>query len=449
MASAPETIGERLRRLRTERGLTQKEIAAPGVSDAYISRIEEGERNPSLRALRLLADKLGVTLEHLETGREIPLELEREYQLTSAELELRLGGDAEAEQTLRRLAAAEPRGRSSARARAALGVHAAQRGEYEAAIGQLEAAMAAGIRPRERPDVYEALASCYLASGASTKGIALLERCLAATATDPILQTRYRAQLGLALHARGDAQRARAMVEQAVALADEFAAPRLRVYHYRALAHAAWAKRTPEPALAHARRALVLLEALDDARQLAHSQRLCGELCGLEHEWEQALRHLNRAERLLEQTGDTEQLGTVRAEQAKALAGLGLSDAALAHASEAAELLTADHRLAPAADHALALAQAAAGDIDSADQSFLRASQAYEQRQHWRQAAAVAHDWGNTLRQAHRPEQALDAFSRAARYTAREWSGRSASDPEFAETPAEQDPRRGPRAASG
>src|SRR5207245_4751861 len=134
-------------------------------------------------------------------------------------------------------------------------------------------------------------------------------------------------------------------------------------------------------ALTLARRALVLLDALDDARQLAHSHRLCGQLCGLEHEWEQALRHLNRAERLLEQTGDTEQLGAVRAEQAKALAGLGLSDEALARASEAAQLLARDQRLAPAAEHALALAQAAAGDIDSADPPLLRARQAYERPQ--------------------------------------------------------------------
>jgi transcriptional regulator with XRE-family HTH domain len=431
MGEAAETVGERLKRLRTERGLNQKEIAAPGVGGAYISRIEKGERNPSLRALRLLAEKLGVTLEYLETGREIPLELEREYQLASAELELRLGSDAEPEQTLRGLTAAEPRGPRSARAHAALGIHAAARGEHTQAIEQLEAATAAGIRPGERPDVYETLASCYLATGATAKGSGLLERCVAATASDPLLQIRYRARLGLALHAGGDVRRARTFVEQAATLAEEFASPRLRVFHYRALAQGAWAKRTPELALAHARRALLLLEALDDARQLAHSHRLCGQLCGLEHQWDQALDHLNRAERLLEQTGDTKQLGTVRAEQAKALAGLGHSDEALAHATEAAELLlAADQRIAPAAEHALALAQAAAGDIESADQSFLRASQAYEQHQHWRQAAAVAHDWGSALREAHRPEQALDAFSRAARYTAREWSGRSASDPE-------------------
>jgi hypothetical protein len=87
--------------------------------------------------------------------------------------------------------------------------------------------------------------------------------------------------------------------------------------------------------------------ALDDARQLAHSHRLCGQLRGLEHAWEQALRHLNRAERLLEQTGDSEQLGTVRAEQAKALAGLGFSDEALAHAGEAADLLARDPSIPP------------------------------------------------------------------------------------------------------
>ena len=430
MGEPAETIGQRLKRLRVERGLSQKEIAGPGVGHAYISRIEQGQRTPSVRALRMLAAKLGVTLEHLETGREIPLALEREYQLASAELELRLANDPEAEQTLRELAAAEPRDRSSARARAALGVHAAARGEHGQAIEQLEAATAAGIRPRERPDVYETLAGCYLATGAPTNGIALLERCLAASANEPILQTRYRSQLALALHAVGDAQRARALVEQAAALADEFAAPRLRLYHYHTLAQTAWATGAPEPALAHARRALALLEALDDARQLAHSHRLYGQLSGLQHEWEPALHHLNRAERLLEQTGDSEQLGAVRAEQAKALAGLGHSDEALARASEAAELLAHDERIAPAAEHALALAQAAAGDTDNADHSFLRASQAYEHNQQWRQAAAVAHDWGSALRQAHRPEQALDAFSRAALYTAREWSGATAPDPE-------------------
>ncbi len=65
-----EGLPARLRRLRLERGLSQRQIAAPGVSYAYISRIEAGTRIPSVKALRRLAPKLGVTPEYLETGRD-------------------------------------------------------------------------------------------------------------------------------------------------------------------------------------------------------------------------------------------------------------------------------------------------------------------------------------------------------------------------------------------
>ncbi len=61
-----ESIGQRLHRLRIERGLSQRDLSSPGVSYAYISRIEAGARTPSVKALRQIADKLGVTVEHLE-----------------------------------------------------------------------------------------------------------------------------------------------------------------------------------------------------------------------------------------------------------------------------------------------------------------------------------------------------------------------------------------------
>jgi tetratricopeptide (TPR) repeat protein len=100
--------------------------------------------------------------------------------------------------------------------------------------------------------------------------------------------------------------------------------------------------------------------------------------------------------------------------------------AELSHAAEAMALLVSAGRNADA-EYALAIAQAAAGDIDSADHSFRHATDTYEERRQWRQAAAVAHDWGSALRQARRLEQALDAFSRAALLTARGWSGRQAT----------------------
>jgi transcriptional regulator with XRE-family HTH domain len=54
--------------------MSQRDLSSPGVSFAYISRIEGGTRVPSVKALRRLADRLGVSVEHLETGEPTPLE---------------------------------------------------------------------------------------------------------------------------------------------------------------------------------------------------------------------------------------------------------------------------------------------------------------------------------------------------------------------------------------
>ena len=58
----------RLRGAREEAGLSQRRLAFPGCSPAYISRIEGGERVPSLHIIRELATRLGVSAEWLATG---------------------------------------------------------------------------------------------------------------------------------------------------------------------------------------------------------------------------------------------------------------------------------------------------------------------------------------------------------------------------------------------
>jgi transcriptional regulator with XRE-family HTH domain len=63
-------VGDRIRRLRIEKGLSQRDLASPGVTYAYISRIEAGNRLPSEKALRALAAKLGTTAHYLESGSE-------------------------------------------------------------------------------------------------------------------------------------------------------------------------------------------------------------------------------------------------------------------------------------------------------------------------------------------------------------------------------------------
>src|SRR6059058_787458 len=73
--SVTEVVGARLKRLRLQRELSQRDLSSPGVSYAYISRVESDARTPSVKALRKIANKLGVTVEHLETGEPTPTEL--------------------------------------------------------------------------------------------------------------------------------------------------------------------------------------------------------------------------------------------------------------------------------------------------------------------------------------------------------------------------------------
>jgi transcriptional regulator with XRE-family HTH domain len=110
-----ESIGARIKRLRRERGLSQRALSSPGVSYAYLSRIEADARVPSVKALRQLARRLGVSVEQLETGEPTATEhgvadagldygslTSKELQVIEAEAQLAARGGARraAEQVL-------------------------------------------------------------------------------------------------------------------------------------------------------------------------------------------------------------------------------------------------------------------------------------------------------------------------------------------------------------
>lgn len=75
VAVSADRLGERVRELRRERGLTLEELAErSGVSRAMISKLERGEKNPTLVVAAKLAEGFGVTLSQLvgmEERREV------------------------------------------------------------------------------------------------------------------------------------------------------------------------------------------------------------------------------------------------------------------------------------------------------------------------------------------------------------------------------------------
>lgn len=65
---AQPSFGEALKRYRTRRGLTLRELAGESISTGYLSRLERGERRPSRAAVDYLAHRLGVSVQDLAAG---------------------------------------------------------------------------------------------------------------------------------------------------------------------------------------------------------------------------------------------------------------------------------------------------------------------------------------------------------------------------------------------
>ncbi|TWH45158.1 helix-turn-helix domain-containing protein [Sporomusa sp. KB1] len=64
-------FGQVLKKLRTEKGLSQEEFAANvGLHRTYISQLERGLKSPSLGVMAKISSELGITLVQLMTELE-------------------------------------------------------------------------------------------------------------------------------------------------------------------------------------------------------------------------------------------------------------------------------------------------------------------------------------------------------------------------------------------
>jgi transcriptional regulator with XRE-family HTH domain/predicted negative regulator of RcsB-dependent stress response len=418
-----ESVGQRVRRLRIERGLSQRDLSGPGVSYAYISRIEAGYRSPSLKAMRMLARRLGVSLDYLETGIRTPQSVARDLKLSDAEIKLRLETDREdVEETLRSvLREAVPAGDewSEMRARTGLGLALVADGKYSEAIGHLQAVIDSGaITLLSRPDVYATLGRALVALGRQGDAVALFRRCLDDLARqspkDSAIEFRFRTYLSCALADAGNLPEARRVVLEVMARAEKIGDATARVQLYWSLARVASMAGEAVQAMSYMRRAISLLEASEDTRELAVAHLHCSQILLLADEPEEAAPHLEKAEHLLSVGADNRDLGALRAQQARLAIERDDADEGVERANQALDLL-AEHQVAQgAAWHALGDALALKGKVDEAVSAFERASQQLEGSGEWRELVAVYKSWSRCLREAGRAEAALDVMERAS-----------------------------------
>ena len=423
-AGSVETIGERLRRLRLERGLSQRQLAGPGVSYAYISRIEGGARRPSVKALRKLAQKLGVSADYLETGSEIRESDARELQIADAELELRLAETPkQAEGRLQRLreeSLAAGDAPAAARTEIALGLAAAATGRNGEAIERLEAGLELSpVSPAARPDVFATLGHAYSASGEPRRAVEIFESCLSELQeVEPQnlpSQVRFATYLSYALTDLGELERAQSVLDGVLEEAESVTDGYSRVRLFWSLARLNDVRGRPAAALTYIRRAMALLEATDDSLHLARAHLLCGDILMSQGRAEAAGSHFDRAERLFGSSPEQEDLVNLCRDQARRAVLLG-------HGEEAAE--RAQAALDAAGDEfplergnalwSLAEGLALTGDEDGADKTFREATTVLEEHGHRRDFVEAYRSWGKFLRRAGREEAALEVLERAA-----------------------------------
>src|SRR5437588_8146895 len=109
-----QTVGAKLRAARLARKYTQSQLAQPDFSVSYISAIERGQIHPSLRALEIFAQRLGLSSKELIQGSSggeslstVALtendEAEDDWQLLVAHIQILQGAFSQAIQSLQQL----------------------------------------------------------------------------------------------------------------------------------------------------------------------------------------------------------------------------------------------------------------------------------------------------------------------------------------------------------
>ncbi len=435
-----ESIGERLYRLRREQGLSQQQLTGSGLSTAQISRIEAGKRQPSVRAIRLLARELQVSPEYLETGHAMTAAQSLELRLADVEVRIGFGEDpTELLVVLEEIYLEAQRAGNTvllARALVDLGLVAAGQGRYPEAASQLEQAIEMGeIHPATHSNVYDALARTYWLLDDYERYARLMESCLERLAEYPpeetaVARTTYTTQLSYALSCLGEFDRARDLLMELSDEEEQRSDPYSRARLCWSFARLSTAEGRLPTALEYARRSIALLESSEDDVHLGRAHLLCGLIFNLDDRAEEARRQLDLAEKLFGSRIDSIDLGQLRAEQAKSFAELGDAERALAYAQEAARLLENEPDSLGSAWHAAAKAHAARGDLEEACAFYEKAIERIEgDRGGWREAVQACHGWALVLKEIGRRDESARAFGRAAEITRRATSKATVSRP--------------------
>lgn len=417
----PDVIGRRVQRLRVRRGLTQKQLAEPAYTPAYVSTLEAGRVRPSDDALRHLADRLGVTFDELATGRSARLVTELRLRLTEAQRSLALGEAATAVRQYSGLfAEAEAQGLAEEQAAALIGLGecALEAGELEPGREYFERAekrLADAPLPARVPALRGRAVAHYLA-GELRYAVYLLESTIdelnRSGLHDPdALLLLYASAIGPYMEMGAHARAAQA-AELALTLAPQAGDPALVARMHRSVARTLLAEGRIAEADASLAKAAELYRGLHLRTELANCHWMRGYVYAQNGELDLAEGELRQALEMLSATRAVLYSSQVTVELAGVLHRRGSS-------REAADLLRdvlgdlspergAVH--AAAAHRLLGIIAEDVRDTEQAEEHYVRAMSLLERAGAAGDLADLCRLLGDLLRRTGRVEAALDAY---------------------------------------
>ena len=339
----PKAVGDRLRAAREAAGLSQRQLAFTGCSPAYISRIESGDRIPSLQLLRELGRRLGVSEDYLATGVDPH---ERDGAVLEAEVALRLGELEFAEGLYAKMLSEVADDDVKANAHAGLGQVAYRRGDPHLAIERFESALDLyGNGKGSHPDLTDSLGRAYAMVGELESAIAVFERSLAAAEErdDQLERIRFRLLLGDALIDSGDFGRAEEVLAGALAIGKDSINPTVRINLYWTQSRLHAERNDAERAARYARRALEVLRMTEDTYRTGRAHQLLAHIELDRGKPQEALAILDEGWPLLEAAGNPLERAQYRLEEARALAKLGRKEEAAALAKQVSGIIADAH----------------------------------------------------------------------------------------------------------
>ncbi|HET9383356.1 MAG TPA: helix-turn-helix domain-containing protein [Streptomyces sp.] len=417
----PGTIGRRVQRLRVERGLTQRQLAEPVYTPAYISTLEAGRVRPSDQALRHLADRLGVAYDELATGRSARTATELRLRLTEAQRILASGEAAEAAaQYAGLLAEAEAQHLTEEQAAALLGLGecALEAGELETGREHFERAermLADAPLPSRAPALRGRAVAHYLA-GELRYSVYLLETALdelnRAGLHDPDALLLLYASIIAPYMDMGAHARAAKAAEFALALAPHSGDPALVARMHRSVARTMLAEGRLAEADTSLAKAAELYRTLQLRTELANCHWMRGYVYAQNGQLARAEEELRAAREMLAATSAALYTSQVAVELADVLHRRGESEEAAALLRDVLGDLSPERGAmhAAAAHRLLGIIAEDARDTETAEEHYVRALSLLERAGAAGDLADLCRLLGDLLRRTGRVEAALDAY---------------------------------------